>query len=575
MKLIRNIIIVFLFLIIVAFCLYIATNYKKSGLENKTNLVINFKNVTATMKGEVIRENGNIYISLEDIKNYYDKYIYMEKKYNYIIATGNGHIVCFNIETGKASYDEKSINAKIIKRNEMYYVPINILKEVYNINAEYKEKTNIVTIDSIESMPKQSKVSMKVHVKSKPFALSKTLEKIDVDSVVYVKPANDEKSNATATSNSKDVMARVNQFISEQESRIAKDWVYVKTSNGTLGYIPKSSIGEIPNLKQESKEKQSKVSLVWDYFENTIAIPKNNASTNYKGINVVSPAFLFVDSEGNIKENIGDSGQNYITWAKSKNYEIWPMVKCDNLLTDNMRQVLRDYKKRSLLINQIVQKCETYKFDGVNIDMENISKDDKDYFSRLIIELKPKLESRGMKLSVDVTAPDGSDNWSLCYDRKAISDAADYIIFMAYDQTSRKSANIGSNASYTWVENNIKKFINNYDVQPDKLIIAIPFYSRLWKVNANGVSEGGYDINMNKQEKNLSKATKKEWKDDAKQNYIEYTEKGYTYKMWVEDAQSISKKLDLINKYSLAGAAYWEKGCETEDVWKVIEEKLF
>ncbi len=45
---------------------------------------------------------------------------------------------------------------------------------------------------------------------------------------------------------------------------------------------------------------------------------------------------------------------------------------------------------------------------------------DKDLFSRFIIELAPRLKEIGAVLSVDVTAPDGSPNWSLCYNRHII-----------------------------------------------------------------------------------------------------------------------------------------------------------
>ncbi|MBQ3409203.1 MAG: hypothetical protein IJH12_08390 [Clostridia bacterium] len=575
MKLIRNIFLVIIFAVAVAFCLYIAPNFKKTGFEDRTNLVINFKNVTGTMKGEVIREEGNVYISLDDINNYYDRYIYLDEKYNYIIASGNGHLACFDIKSGKAEFDNKTINAKIIKQNGLYYVPINLLKDIYNIDVEYKEKTDIVTIESLNSELKQATVNKKISVKSKATMLSRTIERIDENSVVYVKDAGENQSNNEASTDHKSIMGKVNKFITDQEKKIAENWIPIKTENGTIGYIPKDSIDEIKITRSAMINEKKTISLVWDYFENTIAIPKNNANTNYKGINVVSPAFLFVEDDGNIRENVGDTGLNYISWAKSKKYEIWPMVKCDNLLTDNMRNLLSDYKKRENLISQIVLACEKYNFNGVNIDMENINQKDKDYFSRFIIELKPRLESRGMKLSVDVTAPDGSPNWSLCYDRKTIGDVADYIIFMAYDQTSKKSSTIGSNASYDWVELNLKKFIKNNEVDPHKIILAIPFYSRLWKINSDGTSAGGFDININNQDKYLSKAVKKEWLNDALQNYVEYTNAGYTYKMWVEDEQSISKKLDLINEYDIAGAAFWEKGCEVESIWDIVEQKLF
>ena len=55
-------------------------------------------------------------------------------------------------------------------------------------------------------------------------------------------------------------------------------------------------------------------------------------------------------------------------------------------------------------------------------------------YSRLVIELAPRLRELGKVLSVDVTAPDGSPDWSLCYDRNTNADAADYIVFMGYYQ---------------------------------------------------------------------------------------------------------------------------------------------
>lgn len=573
MKLIRNFILVIIFACMVAFCLYIAPNYKEPNYKDRTNLVINYKNVTGTMKGEVIRENNNIYICLDDINNYYDNYIYHDEKYNYIIASKNGYLACFDINNGKLDINGKVTSNKIIKKNNLYYVPINVLQELYNIKVNYKEKTDIVVIESLDNETNQAKLNKKSVIKYKPTMLSKTLENVDSGSTVYIK--NEEKTNENKEKKSKSILSKINNYIKQYEEENAKNWTYVKTENGTLGYIQNRYMDNISVTKTKEKENQETVSLVWDYYENVAATPKNDANTEYNGVNVVSPAFFFVGEDGNIKENIGENGQRYISWAKSKGYEIWPMVKCDNLLTENMRAILSDYKKRENLIKQIVELTRQYELDGINIDFENIKKDDKDYLSRFIIELKPRLESLDAKLSVDVTAPDGSPNWSLCYDRKTIGDVADYIIFMAYDQTSKKSSTIGSNAAYNWVEANVVKFIKNEGVDPSKIILAIPFYARLWKINENGTVESGFDISIKEQEKYTNKAQEKEWLEGTEQNYIEYSEKGYAYKMWLEDEESISKKLDLIKKYNLAGAAFWEKGMETEHVWTIVEEKLF
>ena len=41
-----------------------------------------------------------------------------------------------------------------------------------------------------------------------------------------------------------------------------------------------------------------------------------------------------------------------------------------------------------------------------------------------------------------------------------------------------------------------------------------------------------------------------------------------------QDEKSLEAKLSLIDKYNLAGAAYWQKDMETPSVWKLISEKL-
>ena len=574
MKTIKNIILVLLFVIAVTFCLYIAPNYQPTGYEGKTNLVINFKNVTGKMKGKVIKKNEDIYISISDIQNYYDQYLYLDEKYNYIIAAGNGYIACFDINNNTLNLNGNISQTKVIKEDDLYYIPITSLQKLYNIKVEYKETTDTVSIDSLDRELKQATLNKNTQIKSKTSFFSRTLEKVDENSIVYIKDSED-ASEEVKSAEPNGILQKINNLVNENKTRNSENWTYVKTQNGTVGYIYNKTLNNITIARAKENKDIKTVSLAWDYYENVAATPKNDSNTKYKGVNVVSPAFFFLEDDGNIRENIGEPGLNYISWAKENNYEIWPLVKCDNLLTDNMRSMLSDYKQRETVIKQIEQLTKKYNLDGVNIDFENIKQEDKKYFSRFIIELKPRLENIGADLSVDVTPPDGSPNWSLCYDRKTIGDVADYIVFMAYDQTSKKGKKIGSNAAYNWVETNIVKFIKNEEVDPNKIILAIPFYSRLWKINTDGTPASGYDINIKNQDKYLTKATKKEWLTDAKQNCIEYIEQGYTYKMWIEDADSISSKLDLIKKYNLAGAAFWEKGMETDDIFDIVQNKLF
>ena len=192
-----------------------------------------------------------------------------------------------------------------------------------------------------------------------------------------------------------------------------------------------------------------------------------------------------------------------------------------------------------------------------------------------MIELSPRIKELGKVVSIDVTAPDGSPDWSLCFDRKVLSDVSDYMMFMAYDQHGVSSDEEGTVAGYDWVEANVKKLLDEEKaeyVSNEKLVLGIPFYTRLWKEKDGKITSSV--VTMKNVEKSIPEGVTKEWDDTLKQNYIEYQKDGATYKMWIEDEQSIKEKLDLIDKYNLAGASYWVKDYEQSNIWNVINEKL-
>ena len=233
---------------------------------------------------------------------------------------------------------------------------------------------------------------------------------------------------------------------------------------------------------------------------------------------------------------------------------------------------MRDYNLRQDLIEGIISMVIEYNLDGINIDFEYMHDEDKDLFSRFIIELKPRLNEIGAVLSVDVTAPDGGEEWSLCYDRNVLGDVADYLVFMAYDQNGVSSTKAGTNAGYDWVKANLEKFINREEVAPEKIILGIPFYTRLWEEN-NGTLEM-YTVDIKDVEKVIPEGASKTWDNNLKQYYVEFVEDGVTNKIWIEDEESIKAKLQLISEYNLAGAAYWTKDREPESIWEVIAETL-
>ncbi len=547
---IYKIFVVIIFLCITIFILKIAPNYIRNEISDKTNLVINNSNITKRLKNDVLVENDVIYISTKDIANFFDEHIFYDNTYDSLITTSNTKIATMKLGEKKAKINDVtfSLIAGAKKVDGEFYIPFSeIGKSVYNVETSYKKETDTVVIISLDRALTYGNSSKNNNVKYKPTVFSKSVDKVGRGDTLTIVDTDEE---------------------------IPSGWKKVTTENGKIGYVKENTIVNIQKMRDTlkvDKQIEGNVSVVWDYFSIYGKAPQRTGTI--EGVNVVSPTFFALKDggKGEITANVGTQGINYINWAHSNNYKVWALVSNDSnkALTST---ILNDYNLRNNLINNILSVAENYNLDGINIDFENIKMADKDVFSRFIIELAPRLRDLGKVLSVDVTAPDGSEDWSLCYDRNVLGDVADYIMFMAYDQHGKSSTEAGTVAGYDWVENSLKKFIDREEVDSSKIVLGIPFYTRVW-TEENGKLDS-FTVEMKETDNYIPEGVEKEWKDDVKQNYVEYQKNGKTYKIWIEDEESIKCKLELIQKYNLAGAAYWEKDRESDSIWKLISEEL-
>ena len=197
---------------------------------------------------------------------------------------------------------------------------------------------------------------------------------------------------------------------------------------------------------------------------------------------------------------------------------------------------------------------------------------DRDMYAELVRELSCTLRANGIISSVDVNVPDGSENWSLCYDSKAISDIADYTIVMAYDQHGSSSKKAGSVASLDWVELNLQKMIERDGIDSNRLVLGVPFYSRFWRVR-NDVVVSTSTMTMKTTKDYMDKHSDSvEWVEESGQYVVRYKDKNDDIEIWVENEKSLKEKLKLISKYKLAGFAAWRWGFENEETWSLIGE---
>ena len=298
---------------------------------------------------------------------------------------------------------------------------------------------------------------------------------------------------------------------------------------------------------------------IWDLMDKT------------KGVNTICPTwFQLSDTHGNIN-SLAD--YSYVQSAKAKGYEVWGLVSNLEIKVD-MYELLAHTTSRENLANQLIGQAVASGLDGINVDFESLDRSCGPAYIQFIRELAIKCHNNGIVLSIDDYVPSESTEF---YNRKEQGIVADYVIIMGYDEHWGTSKESGSVASIGFVEAGIKDTLE--DVPKEKLINAIPFYTRLWTetTDANGqvnVTSKTYDMNTSK-ELLYASSNLVEWNEECGQYYGGYVnDDGSVCKMWLEDARSIEEKMKLIDKYDLAGVACWKLGLESEDVWDVIPKYI-
>lgn len=413
----------------------------------------------------------------------------------------------------------------------------------------------------------------------------------DIDSYIYEDPARVaiqyKFSNIQTVTVKKDTAIRYRGGIkSEILTKIPKDtvlrlldegedWDQVATDDGYIGYIQKKKVSsaDTTNYERDFKAEaysyltmDEPVNMVWHQVTSTDANSYfADAVQNMTGVNVISPTWFSVsDNDGNVSSLA--SGE-YVMQAHEKGLKVWGLV--DNF-SENMSTttVLSKTSSRQNLENQLVTYALKSGLDGINIDFESLSEDVGIHFLQFLRELSIQCHENNLVLSVDNPVP---EDFTSHYDRTEQGKVVDYVIIMGYDE-HYVGSDAGSVASLPWVEQGVKDTLA--EVPAKRTILAIPFYTRLWKTTDGGAltSEA---IGMDQAQQVISEnGAETYWDKTTSQNYGTYEGDGATYQIWLEDAQSVAEKVKLISKYELAGVAEWKLGFENSGIWSVITENL-
>ncbi len=499
-------------------------------------------------------KDGRLYVPYETVLEKYNPNFYLEKTQDSILYT-----------TGEGVYTAKF-------GETFYSLDGNGIQAGYQ--TCYKEgETVMVCLDFVKVF-----TNMEVRLYGGGREPYRTLIRTQWDKDVVADVTDDDVAIRLVAEKEGDVLKELRKgstvvIVSSENEK----WTKVMSEDLLTGYIETKHLGEKYDRPQTPVTNVAPISvnMVADYSQPVVLawhnVTGDSSMTSLKDcekflkyINVISPTWFALSGNDGSIASIGSAA--YVESCHSKGIKVWGLVSNLTYPEVSTSEVLNDPSKRAYMIEQLLALASQYNLDGINLDFESISADDGAAYVQFIREFSLKAHEKNLVVSVDNYVP---KEYTSHYNRKEQGIFADYVIIMGYDEHTSVSEEAGSVASIDFVIEGIEKTLE--EVPKEKVINGLPFYTRYWTVDENGVVLDIQTLPMAKAVETVAASgNTAEWDDTTQQNYAQWSEGSKTNKIWLEDAKSIQAKLDVMKAHDIGGAAVWQLAFGTEEAFAII-----
>ena len=491
--------------------------------------------------------NEEIYLPIDEVSKYLNPgFFYSENENMFIITTP--------VEKIAVSVADSAEQNLFVSRDGKNYISYNYLYQYTDMDGDVViGDTDRIVIRTVFDYDMRT-VGEKAVVRERPTIRGLVLEKPEAGTQVSI--------------------------LESDGSMDAGTWTHVTTPTGYTGYIENKYLeGDMIHVTEDRVRpeliythilREDKINMVFHQTDNQAS---NNmlaqSLEGVSGVNVIAPTWFYLESpEGDMSSVASDT---YVATAHSRGLSVWTVANDFDGAVNSSKDTfsaLSTYAGRSKIIDTIVSETVRVGADGINIDFEKVNADCAPYFQEFIRELSVSCRTQGLVLSIDAYVP----NYTKYLGRAELARTADYIVCMCYDEHTSGSETAGSVSSLPFVQKGIRDTLK--EVPPEQTVIALPFFTRLWKVNENAAPTSSA-MGMGEAAAWLSEnAANVVWDEETGQNYAEAKGVDGTSKIWIEDAQSISEKMKEVMAAGCAGVAEWKLGLETQDIWQVISDHL-
>lgn len=309
--------------------------------------------------------------------------------------------------------------------------------------------------------------------------------------------------------------------------------------------------------------------MTYSYFETGNALIDTLSHTG-KVLDVISPSYFDLTSDGHLK--LTSQFDPYtIREMQKRNYRVVPFLG-NHWDRDVGRAALNN---RDILVNEIVNVITAYNLDGINVDIENVTVEDRESLTLFVKALRDSLPKE-KEVSIAVAAnPRGyTEGYYGSFDYSRLAQYADYLMIMSYDE-HYETGDPGPVSSVGFVEASVKHALKY--VPPSKIVIGLPFYGRYWKSDGSIRGKGMSLIRINELIRKYNGTVTFDAYSKSPMATVNITDyekdvPAGTYTIWFENEESILHKLNLIEKYNLKGAGSWSLHQATQNIWDAYNQ---
>ena len=289
--------------------------------------------------------------------------------------------------------------------------------------------------------------------------------------------------------------------------------------------------------------------------------------THSNVVDEVYPLWYHVKPDGSLGE---EPNQEAIAFAQSHKIKLFPLIN----VVPNQDTVLRNPTARDNAIGNIIRIVKAHNYDGANIDFEFIpttgQKDfrvDRQEMTEFMKLLSAQFKKLGKETHMAVLPHvEVSPEMSGVYDYSGLAPFVNKVTIMCYDH-SQEGSPPGPLAPFQWVEQNITTAIKQ-GFKPNQICLGVATYGYDWPAGKSG---GFSSPSKQILEKAVIKGRQVKWSDKYQEPYYIYTNPdGIKREVWFENSATLQTKINLVNKYKVAGVCVWRLGYENPLFWQTL-----